>query len=131
MPDNLRDFAERYTNAWNSGEPEQVASYYGPVAALTINGGEANTGHQAIRAVAESFMAGYPDMQITFDGLEERDGRILYHWTFEGHNSGPGGTGNLVRISGHESWLMDEDGLIADSLGSYDAEDWERQVGGD
>jgi hypothetical protein len=129
MPENLQEFAERYTQAWNSGEPEQVASFYGPNASLMINGGEPNTGHPAIRAVAESFMAGYPDLQISFDGLEERDGRILYHWTFAGHNSGPGGTGNPVRISGHESWLIGDDGLIADSLGNYDEEDWERQVG--
>lgn len=40
---------------------------------------------------------------------------------------GPGGTGNQVRISGYEDWKMGPGGLIADSKGYYDAQDWERQ----
>jgi hypothetical protein len=42
--------------------------------------------------------------------------------------TGPGGTGNRVRISGYEDWKIGADGLIADSKGHYDAQDWDRQV---
>ena len=55
---------------------------------------------------------------------------MLYHWTFVGTNSGPGGTGNQVRISGYEDWNIGAEGLIVDSRGHYDAQDWERQVQG-
>ena len=57
-------------------------------------------------------------------GLLERlvvdEDRIEYHWTFTGTNTGPGGTGNAVRVDGFEAWTIDEDGLIATSIGSYD-----------
>ena len=49
-------------------------------------------------------------------------------WTFTGTNTGPGGTGNAVRVDGFESWRIDEDGLIAASIGSYDAEEYARQL---
>jgi hypothetical protein len=53
---------------------------------------------------------------------------VLYHWTFIGTNTGPGGSGNQVRISGYEDWKIGPDGLIADSKGHYDAQDWDRQA---
>jgi hypothetical protein len=33
-----------------------------------------------------------------------------------------------VRISGHEEWRMGVDGLIAESLGQFDGEDYRRQL---
>jgi len=73
-------------------------------------------------------MTAYPDLVVKFDHLEPKGDRILYHWTFTGTNTGPGGTGNQVRISGYEDWKIGSDGLIADSKGRYDAQDWDRQV---
>jgi hypothetical protein len=52
-----------------------------------------------------------------------------YHWTLSGTNTGPGGTGNPVRISGYEEWRLGGDGLIAESQGHFDAGDYQRQVG--
>jgi hypothetical protein len=34
---------------------------------------------------------------------------------------------NAVRVKGFESWTLDQDGLIAASLGSYDAAEYARQ----
>jgi hypothetical protein len=65
---------------------------------------------------------------VKFDRLEPKGDRVLYHWMFTGTNTGPGGTGNQVRISGYEDWKIGSDGLIADSKGHYDAQDWDRQV---
>lgn len=78
-------------------------------------------GRDVITAVAASFYEALPDMQVYFDDLVVDRDRIEYHWTFTGTNSGPGGTGNAVRMKGFESWTIDEDGLIAASIGSYDA----------
>ena len=47
-----------------------------------------------------------------------------------GTNTGPGGTGREVRISGFEEWQIGADGLIAESLGHFDAEDYQRQLDG-
>ena len=123
---DLRDFARRYTEAWCSGEPARVADHYAPDGSLTINGGAASVGRAAITDAARSFMEAFPDMQVLFDDLRGNE----YHWTLVGTNTGPGGTGNPVRISGYEEWTIGSDGLIAASLGHFDEDDYARQLQG-
>ena len=62
------------------------------------------------------------------DELLVQPGRIEYHWTLTGTNTGPGGTGHCVRISGFELWLMGPDGLIASSQGRFDSSEYRRQL---
>jgi hypothetical protein len=126
----LVEFATRYTAAWCSRDASRVAAFYAESGALAINDGAAAVGRHAVAAAAQSFMTAYPDLVVKFDRLEPRGNRVLYHWTFVGTNSGPGGTGNQVRISGYEDWNIGAEGLIVDSRGRYDAQDWERQVQG-
>jgi len=57
----------------------------------------------------------------------QRD-RAEYHWTLIGTNTGPGGTGHRVRISGVERWQIGADGLIASSQGHFDAAEYRRQL---
>ena len=125
---NLNEFAARYTAAWCSHKAASVATFYAEKGSLAINGGAPAVGRPAIEAAAQSFMTAYPDLVVRFVRLESRGDRVLYHWTFLGTNAGPGGTGNRVRISGYEDWKIGPDGLIADSNGRYDAQDWDRQV---
>jgi uncharacterized protein (TIGR02246 family) len=126
--DQLRDFATRYTAAWCSGNPEAVASFFAPNGSLKINDGASSTGRAAIAEAARSFMTAFPDMQVFFDDLKQNGPRVEYHWTLTGTNSGPGGTGKKVRISGFESWKFSADGLIEDSLGHFDAAEYTRQL---
>lgn len=126
--DPVKDFAERYTAAWCSQDPASVAAFFSEGGSLTVNDGEPAVGRDAITEVAGGFMTAFPDMVLLFDGLEERDGRVLYHWTLEGTNTGPDGTGNKVRISGYESWRLDERGLIAESKGHFDEAEYQRQL---
>jgi nuclear transport factor 2 (NTF2) superfamily protein len=126
--DQLQDFARRYTNAWCSRDPAQVAAHYAPDGSLAINGGEPAVGRPALTEVARSFMSAFPDLQVLFDELVFRDDTVEYHWTLVGTNSGPGGTGNRVRISGFEEWTISDDGLIAESQGNYDQGEYDRQV---
>jgi predicted ester cyclase len=51
-----------------------------------------------------------------------------FHWTLTGTNTGPGGTGKRVRISGYELWKIENDGLIAESKGHFDSAEYERQL---
>jgi predicted ester cyclase len=51
-----------------------------------------------------------------------------FHWTLTGTNTGPGGTGKRVRISGYELWKIENDGLIAESKGKFDSAEYERQL---
>ncbi len=127
--DQLRAFAVRYTEAWCSGDPARVAAHYAPDGSLAINGGERAVGRDAVTEVVRSFMTAFPDMQVLMDDLVARDdGRAEYHWTLVGTNTGPGGTGNRVRINGFEEWTMGEDGLVAESQGRFDQAEYDRQL---
>jgi uncharacterized protein (TIGR02246 family) len=126
--DHLRELSERYTAAWCSQDPERVAAHYAPDGSLTINDGAPSVGSAAITEAARSFMVAFPDMKVVRDDLRLRGETVEYHWTLTGTNTGPGGTGRAVRISGFEEWTIGDDGLIAASLGHFDEVEYERQL---
>lgn len=121
-------FGERYTEAWNSRVPANMAAHYAEDGTLIINNGTPSKGRAELAASAESFMVAFPDLHLTMDSLVEDSGKYNYHWTFSGTNTGPGGTGNKVVFSGFERWTMNEEGLIQSSIGTFDAEDYARQI---
>jgi hypothetical protein len=121
-PKQLATFGRSYTEAWCSGEPARVAEHYAPDGTVAINGGAPTP----ILDVAESFMAAFPEMELLMDDLVIRDnGNVEYHWTLIGDHSE---TGNHVHISGFEEWTIGSDGLVASSLGNFDAAEYDRQV---
>jgi uncharacterized protein (TIGR02246 family) len=123
----LQNFAGRYTAAWNSRNSEIVAAFFTPRGTLSVNGAPAE-GRPAIALVAQSFMTAFPDLHLQMDKVAIQSERAVYHWTFTGTNTGPGGTGNKVRFSGQEVWKFAPDGLIAESQGQFDAADYRRQL---
>jgi SnoaL-like polyketide cyclase len=125
---NLRDFAMRYTAAWCSQDPASVAAFYSPDGSLTVNDDRPAVGQHAITEVAQSFMTAFPDMCVAMDDLLLQDDQAEYHWTLTGTNTGPGGTGQRVRVSGFERWRLDPNGLIASSQGTFDAAEYRRQL---
>lgn len=132
-PDRIRDLATRYTAAWCSQNAAHVAAHFAEHGSLTINGGMPAIGRPAITASAQGFMTAFPDMIVAMDRLvlsdsELNDPDAVYHWTLTGTNSGPGGTGKRVKISGREEWTIGADELVAASLGYYDAEEYARQL---
>jgi len=127
-PDQLREFARRYTEAWCSQEPARVAENYAPDGSLTINDGPPAVGRAAITEAARSFMDAFPDMQVLMDDLVVEGENAEYHWTLVGTNTGPGGTRRRIRISGFEEWTIGDDSLIAASLGHYDQAEYDRQL---
>ncbi|MGC2627392.1 MAG: nuclear transport factor 2 family protein [Candidatus Udaeobacter sp.] len=128
--DELNDFAARYAKAWCSQNPESVAAFFAENGSLTVNNDAPAVGRAAITAIARGFMRDFPDMIVRFDKLSPREDATAFHWTLIGTNSGPGGTGNRVRISGCELWEIDNDGLIAESKGHFDVAEYDRQVRG-
>jgi hypothetical protein len=64
-PDQLRDFARRYTAAWCSQQPTRVAAHYAADGMITVNG----AAPAPILEVAASFMAAFPDMVISMDDV--------------------------------------------------------------
>jgi predicted ester cyclase len=130
-PAKLNDFALRYTAAWCSQNAASVASFFSADGSLTINNGTPSVGRADIAYAAQSFMTAFPDLRIMMERVVERGDHVEYHWTLVGTNSGPGGTGNRVRISGFESWQFGADGLIAESRGQLDSADYMRQLAGE
>ena len=126
--DELRKFAEQYAKAWCSQNPENIARFFAENGSLSINNGPPAIGRAAIAREAQAFMTTFPDMVVTFDKLESRGDLTAFHWTLSVTNTGPGGTGNKVRISGYELWRIGNNGLIAESQGHFDAAEYERQL---
>src|SRR5216683_1652327 len=96
----LNDFATKYTAAWCSQNAASVAAFFADQGSLKVNEGSPAVGRTAITAVAQGFMTAFPDLVIRMDGLTVNGSQVRYHWTLTGTNTGPGGTGKFVRVSG-------------------------------
>ncbi len=126
--DKLPEFATRYAKAWCSHDPEKVAAFFAENGSLSVNDGPPAVGRAAIAEIARGFIRDLPDMIVTWDTLTVTSNGAMFHWTLAGTNTGPGGTGNRVQISGYELWKIDNDGLIAESKGHFDVAEYERQL---
>jgi len=124
----IRSLAEAYTAAWCRQNAASVASFYAEDGSLSVNDAAPAVGRAAITEVAQGFMTAFPDLQVFLDELRLEGDHTIYHWTLTGTNTGPGGTGHRVRISGFEVWQIGLDGLIAESRGHFDALAYQRQL---
>jgi SnoaL-like domain len=122
--DRVRDFAQRYAEAWCSHDPTRVAAHFAPAGTIAVNGAAPTP---AV-GVARGFISAFPDIQVFMDDVIFKDDTVEFHWTFTGTNTGPGGTGKSVRISGFEEWTFGEDGLVTASKGHYDQAAYDRQL---
>jgi steroid delta-isomerase-like uncharacterized protein len=126
----VTEFATRYAKAWCSQNPESVAAFFAERGSISINNGPPAVGRAAIAKEAQAFMTTFPDMVVTMDKVVHAEEGTKFHWTLTGTNTGPGGAGKRVRISGYELWKIDNDGLIAESKGHFDSAEYERQLNG-
>jgi len=120
----LNDFGRRYAEAWCSHDPKSVAAFFSEGGTLSVNDGPP----EEAAKVAQGFITDFPDIIVTMDKVMPRSGGAEFHWTFTGRNTGPGGTGKRVQITGYEDWTFGADGLVATSKGHYDAAEYERQL---
>ena len=96
-------------------------TFYSPAAGTV-------TGRAEIQKVYEYWLTAFPDMVLTMDSVRLVDAGAEYFWTFQGTNSGPGGSGQRVKFSGYEEWTLSETGLIARSLGHFDEAEYNHQL---
>lgn len=125
----LDDFGARYAAAWSGGDPKDLAAFFSPNAIFAVNSGTPAVGRTPIAAAAGEYMAAFPDMVVRMDSVTQVGDRVLFRWTRTGTNTGPGGTGRSVRLSGYEELTFDPDGLIEACQGHFDQAEYERQVG--
>jgi uncharacterized protein (TIGR02246 family) len=124
----IRALADGYTAAWCSQNAASVASFYEENGSLSVNDDPPAVGRTAIAEVAQGFMTAFPDMKVSLDDVSLQNEGAVYHWTLTGTNNGPGGTGRTVSISGYEEWQIGASGLIANSRGHFDSDDYRRQL---
>ncbi|WP_135505736.1 ester cyclase [Roseovarius aestuariivivens] len=123
----LDDLARRYTDAWNSKVPENVAAFHTPNSRIVINRGEPSVGHEGLTAMAAGFHADVPDLKLTCDGIRGAGSHVVYMWTFTGHHAQ---TGNSLNVQGWEEWELNDEMKVTSSLGWFDGEEYDRQVAG-
>ena len=126
--EKLIHFGKQYAAAWCSQKPDSVAAYFSATGSLSVNANTPAVGRQAIAKVAAGFMTAFPDIIVIMDSLIMQPDATAFHWTLTGTNTGPGGTGNKVKISGVEMWQFDAAGLIQKSKGSFNADEYNRQL---
>jgi uncharacterized protein (TIGR02246 family) len=124
----LEKIAVRYAAAWSGQDPVEFASFYAEDGCLRINNGEPSVGRDAIEQTAREFMTAFPDMRVRLVELRRAGDGVEFHWRWTGTNTGPGGTGNTVDLTGYEQWTFDENGMIRESLGHMDDEEYQRQL---
>jgi len=129
-PDDRTSFATRYAAAWSGKDPVTFGEFYDENGSLIVNG-SASVGRAAIVETARSYMAAFPDMMVRLDSLREEQGATVFHWTWTGTNTGPGGTGKAVHLRGYERWTFGANGLIMKSDGHFDDAEYQRQLKGE
>lgn len=126
----LGAFGAKYAAAWSSQNAASVAGFYEDTASLQINAGPPSVGRAAITAAAQLFMTAFPDMIVSMDEVTAGERGVVFRWTLVGANTGPGGTGDRVRISGYEEWKFGQNGLVGESKGHFNEADYQRQLSG-
>lgn len=124
----LRDKADAYTKAWNSGSPEAVAAHFSETGRIVINKGEPWDGRARVAEMAAGFYADVPDLKLTCDDVRLSGHHVLYLWTFTGHDAS---TRHPLTVHGWEEWDLNEDLEVVSSLGWFDAEEYARQAAGE
>lgn len=123
----LDDLASRYTDAWNSKVPENVANCHLANSRIVINRGEPSVGHSGLTEMAAGFHADVPDLVLKNEGIRAAGNHVVFLWNFTGHHAE---TGNALNVSGWEEWELDGDLKVTSSLGWFDGDDYDRQVAG-
>jgi uncharacterized protein (TIGR02246 family) len=119
--------AAAYTEAWNSGSAEAVASFYAQDGKIVINRGQPWAGRRGVAEMAKGFFTDVPDLRLVCDDVRCAGDHVAYFWTFTGTHAA---TGRALRVSGWEEWDLDSELKVIASRGWYDAADYARQTTG-
>lgn len=121
----VTEMAEKYTAAWCSGNPAQIAGHFDEYGAISVNNGDNLLGYDALVEMAQGFYDEFPDIKIHMDALRSAGNNAVYFWTLEGTHSK---TGNKVKVQGWEEWALSRDFKIVQSMGHFDEAEYTRQI---
>jgi uncharacterized protein (TIGR02246 family) len=121
----IREIAQAYTAAWNSGSPQAVAEFYATDGQIVINRGEPWRGRAGIAEMAAGFFSDVLDLALVCNKVRSAGDHVVYLWTFTGTHSK---TKKPLSISGWEEWDLDAEFKVKASRGWYDANEYARQA---
>lgn len=121
----ITDLAKAYAEAWSSGDPKSVVSFYSEDGQIIINRGEPVVGHAALLDMVNGFYGEFPGLTVELEHLRSAGDHVMFGWILKGQHAE---TGNRVSVPGWEEWDLDQHMKIRKSLGWFDAEEYERQV---
>ena len=124
-PHDVHDMAKRYAEAWSSHSPDAVTSFYEPEGRIAINDGDGLSGRAAIAEMAQGFFDAFPNLVVHLDEIRVAGHNAVFLWTLEGTHFE---TKNFVKVSGWEEWRLSDSLLVAESLGRFDAVEYDRQI---
>jgi uncharacterized protein (TIGR02246 family) len=79
-PNELGEFATRYTAAWCSHDADAVASFFAEDGSITVNDGDRAVGRVALAKVFQGFFDAFPDTVVLMDHVRGAGRRAIYSW---------------------------------------------------
>ena len=122
---SIQEIAEAYSQAWSSGNPEAVVSFYRDDGKIIINRGEPIEGRAALLDMVSGFYGEFPGLTVRLEHLRIAGDHVMFGWVLEGKHAE---TGNQVAVPGWEEWDLDENLKVKTSLGWFDSVEYERQI---
>lgn len=123
---NILELAQAYTDAWKTGSPDAVASFFAVDGRIVINRGEPWEGRARVAEMAAGFYSDVRNMKVFCDAVRIAGSHVAYFWTFTGTHAV---SRNPLRVASWEEWDLDQDLNVKVSHGWYDAAEYARQVG--
>ena len=101
-------YAEAWQAIWGTKTPAAIRDFYAVGAAVSVSGGEMLSGHSDIDRFVVSYLASFPDAQLTVDHLiVNRDPgqpvRLALRWSIEATHTG---WGRFGRPSGAKVYIL-------------------------
>jgi len=118
---DARGAAERYFEAWNSGDPAAVVRSMAPGGTYEDPTTGGPVGGQALAEYVGGLLAAFPDMRFAPGTVVDDGDRVAATWTMTGTHTGPmrgmPPTGRSVRLTGMDM-------ITADAGGVHRVEGW-------
>ena len=131
-PATNKDIVRAFIEAWNTGDLDRFDDLMAESCKLTIGGATVSCSPSATRAIAEHWLAGFPDYHFELLDLIAEGDKVVARMPFSGTQTGPvldlAPTGRSVQVSEIVIFRI-VDGKIAEAWEEYDELGMRRQLG--
>lgn len=127
-----KDVVRAFVDAWNTRDLDRFDDLMAESCRLTVGGNTISCSPAATRAIAEHWLAGFPDYRFELLDLIAEGDKVVARIPFSGTQTGPvldiEATGRSVQVSEIVIFRI-ADGKIVEAWEEYDALGMRRQLG--